>query len=145
MRRLFVFHIMLIPLGKVWIQFFPLQLAVNWRGVLPLQPWYDYRWKKETCDLKPVKLRLKLTSCQSLFVRRDIYLFMYIFIYFFILNGYDYCSLAGMVIFGVILSWNTIKWFQILLFNIRNCIYQAFLSFFYQFSHRCISLIYWLL
>ena len=38
--RLIVFHIALIPLGKVWIQLIPLQLWVNSRTDLVLQPWW---------------------------------------------------------------------------------------------------------
>ena len=37
--RLFAFHIALIPLGKVWIQLFSLQLWVNSRTDWVLQPW----------------------------------------------------------------------------------------------------------
>ena len=37
--RLIAFHIALIPLGKVWIQLFPLQLWVNSRTDCVLQPW----------------------------------------------------------------------------------------------------------
>ena len=38
--RLIAFHIALIPLGKVWIQLFSLQLWVNSRTDLVLQPWW---------------------------------------------------------------------------------------------------------
>ena len=37
--RLIAFHIALIPLGKVWIQLFSLQLWVNSRTDCVLQPW----------------------------------------------------------------------------------------------------------
>ena len=38
--RPIAFHIALIPLGKVWIQLFPLQLWVNSRTDWVLQPWW---------------------------------------------------------------------------------------------------------
>ena len=38
--RLIAFHIALIPLGKVWIQLFSLQLWVNSRADGVLQPWW---------------------------------------------------------------------------------------------------------
>ena len=38
--RLIAFHIALVPLGKVWIQLFSLQLWVNSRADYVLQPWY---------------------------------------------------------------------------------------------------------
>ena len=38
--RLIAFHITLIPLGKVWIQLFSLQLWVNSRTDWVLQPWW---------------------------------------------------------------------------------------------------------
>ena len=38
--RLIAFHIALIPLGKVWIQLFSLQLWVNSRTHWALQPWW---------------------------------------------------------------------------------------------------------
>ena len=38
--RLIAFHIALIPLGKVWIQLFSLQLWVNSRADWVLQPWW---------------------------------------------------------------------------------------------------------
>ena len=38
--RLITFHIALIPLGKVWIQLFSLQLWVNNRTDCVLQPWW---------------------------------------------------------------------------------------------------------
>ena len=40
--RLIGFHIALIPLGKVWIQFFSPQLWVNSRTDCVLQPWWGY-------------------------------------------------------------------------------------------------------
>ena len=39
--RLIAFHIAIIPLGKVWIQLFSLQLWVNSRTDWVLQPWWD--------------------------------------------------------------------------------------------------------
>ena len=39
--RLIAFHIALIPLRKVWIQLFSLQLWVNSRADRVLQPWWD--------------------------------------------------------------------------------------------------------
>ena len=39
LTRLIAFHIALIPLGKVWIQLFSLQLWVNSRANWVLQPW----------------------------------------------------------------------------------------------------------
>ena len=38
--RMIAFHIALIPLGKVWIQLFSLQLWVNSRTDWVLQPWW---------------------------------------------------------------------------------------------------------
>ena len=38
--RLIAFHIALIPLGKVWIQLFSLQLWVNSRADWVVQPWW---------------------------------------------------------------------------------------------------------
>ena len=38
--RLIVFHIALIPLGKVWIRLFSLQLWVNSKTDWVLQPWW---------------------------------------------------------------------------------------------------------
>ena len=38
--RLIAFHIALIPLGKVWIQLFSLQLWLNSRTDWVLQPWW---------------------------------------------------------------------------------------------------------
>ena len=39
LQRLIAFHIVLIPLGKVWIVLFSLQLWVNSRADWVLQPW----------------------------------------------------------------------------------------------------------
>ena len=39
--KLTAFHLVLIPLGKVWIQLFSLQLWVNSRTDWVLQPWWD--------------------------------------------------------------------------------------------------------
>ena len=38
--RMIAFHIALIPLGKVWIQLFSLQLCLNIRTDCVLQPWW---------------------------------------------------------------------------------------------------------
>ena len=43
--RLIAFHRALIPLGKVWIQLFSLQLWVNSRADLVLQPWWG-NWSR---------------------------------------------------------------------------------------------------
>ena len=53
------FHIALIPLGKVWIQLFSLQLWVNGRTDWFLQAW-QLVYEKENSEFKPVKLRLKV-------------------------------------------------------------------------------------
>ena len=55
--RLIAFHIALIPLGKVWIQLFSLELWVNSRTDWVLQPWLDNKSRKT--EFKPVKLHLK--------------------------------------------------------------------------------------
>ena len=60
--RLIAFHITLIPLGKVWIQLFSLQLWVNSREGWVLQPLWG----------KPVKLCLKLTLCHILLELRGL-------------------------------------------------------------------------
>ena len=54
--RLIAFHIALIPLGKVWIQLFSLQLWVNSRTDLVRQLVYE----KENSEFKPVKPRLQI-------------------------------------------------------------------------------------
>ena len=54
--KLIAFHIALIPLGKVWIKLFSLQLWVNSRTALLRQLVYE----KENSEFKPVKLRLKI-------------------------------------------------------------------------------------
>ena len=68
--RLIAFHIALIPLGKVWIQLFSLQLWVNSRldsSTLVRQLFLE----KENSEFKPVKLRFKkLTLCHILPERR---------------------------------------------------------------------------
>ena len=57
--RLFVFHIELIPLGKVWIQLFFLQ---SWER--SCADWVLYVWQlaeeKEKSEFKPVELHLKI-------------------------------------------------------------------------------------
>ena len=42
LTRLIAFHIVLIPLGRVWIQLFSLQLWVNSRADWVLQPWRTF-------------------------------------------------------------------------------------------------------
>ena len=50
-----------IPLGKVWIQLFSLQLWVNSRTNWVLQPWWGNSSKRrKNSKLKPVKLLLKI-------------------------------------------------------------------------------------
>ena len=52
--RLIAFHIALIPLGKVWIQLFSLQLWLNSRTDWVLQPWWgnkSRRWKTLSSNL----------------------------------------------------------------------------------------------
>ena len=61
--RLFAFHRALIPLVKVWIQLFSLRLCVNSRAGCFIKLWCD-NWSKKA------KLRLKLTLCHILLVRR---------------------------------------------------------------------------
>ena len=59
--RLIAFHIALIPLGKVWIQLFSLQLWVNSRTDWVLQPWGgNLSRRRKNSEFKPVKLRLKI-------------------------------------------------------------------------------------
>ena len=54
--RLIVFHIALIPLGKVWIQLFSLQLWVNsWADLVK-----QLVKEKENSEFRPVKLRLEI-------------------------------------------------------------------------------------
>ena len=49
--RLIAFHIALIPLGKVWIQLFSLQLWENSRTDWVLQPWWDnYSRRRKTLN-----------------------------------------------------------------------------------------------
>ena len=59
--RLIAFHIALIPLGKVWIQLFSLQLWVNSRTDWVLQPWWgNYSRRRNTLNSKTVKLCLRI-------------------------------------------------------------------------------------
>ena len=44
--RMIAFHITLIPLGKVWIQLFSLQLWVNSRTDWVLQPWWGNKSRR---------------------------------------------------------------------------------------------------
>ena len=55
----FAFHIELIPLGKVWIQLFFLQLSINRRADWALQSQYGSRSRGRKTEFKPVKLCLK--------------------------------------------------------------------------------------
>ena len=65
--RLIAFHIALIPLGKVWIQLFSLQLWVNSRADWVLQPWGgNYSWRRKTLNSN----LLNLTLCHILPERR---------------------------------------------------------------------------
>ena len=58
--RLIAFHVAQIPLGKVWIQLFSLQLWVNGRTDRVLQPWWGNSSRRRKTEFKPVKLRLKI-------------------------------------------------------------------------------------
>ena len=58
--RLIAFHKALIPLGKVWIQLFSLQLWVNSKTDRVLQPWWGNSSRRRKTEFKPVKLRLKI-------------------------------------------------------------------------------------
>ena len=61
--RLIAFHIALIPLGKVWIQLFPLQLWVNSRADCSSALVRQLVQEEENSEFKPVKLRLKNWPC----------------------------------------------------------------------------------
>ena len=58
--RLFAFHIALLPLGKVWIQLFSLQLWINSSAVWAFPPWYGNQSKRRKTEFKPVRLYLKI-------------------------------------------------------------------------------------
>ena len=82
--RLFWFHIALMPLGKVWIQLFSLQLWVNSRAdwIFNLDMTTSQEDRKlwfQTCKLLP-----KLTLCNLLFVRMT-----WEYIYIYILSSTD--------------------------------------------------------
>ena len=64
------FYIAQIHFGKVWIQLFSLQLWVNSWTLWVLQPWWGNSSRRRKTEFKPVKLRLKLTSCHILPERR---------------------------------------------------------------------------
>ena len=75
--RLIAFHIALVPLGKVWIQLFSLQLWVNSRTDWVLQPclgkgklWIQTCWT-------PLKNWPYFTSCSSGGVSKYIYIYIY--------------------------------------------------------------------
>ena len=66
--RLFVFRIMLVPLGKLWIQLFSFHLWVNNRADWVLQPWFSYQSiRTKTLNSNHLKIPLKnwpcVTSC----------------------------------------------------------------------------------
>ena len=58
--RLIAFHIALMPLGKVWIQLFSLQLWINSRADWVLQFGEATGLGEGKSEFKPVKLRLKI-------------------------------------------------------------------------------------
>ena len=63
--RLIAFHIVLIPLGKVWIQLFSLQLWVNSRADWVLQPWSrEGKLWIQTCKT-PIRNWPRVISCPS--------------------------------------------------------------------------------
>ena len=64
-------HIALIPLGKVWIQLFSLQLWVNSRTDRGLQPWRgNYSRRRKTLNSNLLNSAKKLTLCHVLPERR---------------------------------------------------------------------------
>ena len=65
--RLIAFHIALMPLGKVWIQLFSLQLVDRLGSPALVRQLVKER---ENSEFKPVKLRLKMTLCHILPERR---------------------------------------------------------------------------
>ena len=62
---LFAFYITLIPLPKLKIQLFSVQLWVNSSVDMALQPRQQVE-EKENSEFKPIKLHLKLTLCHIL-------------------------------------------------------------------------------
>ena len=70
--RLTAFHIVLILLGKVWIQLFTLQLWVNSRADWFLQTsWGNLSRRRKTLNSNLLKSDKKLTMCHILFERRE--------------------------------------------------------------------------
>ena len=83
--RQIAFHIALIPLGKVLIQLFSLQLCINIRTDWVIHPWWGQLVKmKKDSEFKPVKLRLKMALCHILLERRGWYIYIYIYTYIYI-------------------------------------------------------------
>ena len=79
--RLMAFHKALIPVGKVWIQLFTLQLWVNSRADWILQPVVRQLVKeKENSEFKPVKLRLKIDLCVISCLSGGVGKYIYIYI-----------------------------------------------------------------
>ena len=67
-RRLFVFHVVLIPLGKVWIQLFFKGKYLGNLGYLSFL--WQLIYMKTNSEFKSLELHLKLTLCHILFVLR---------------------------------------------------------------------------
>ena len=60
---LFAFLIVLLTLGKIWIQLFFIHLWVNSRTDRVLLPWYNHRsWRKETLNLNKTRGRMGLAK-----------------------------------------------------------------------------------
>ena len=69
--RLIALHIALIPLEKVWIQLFSLQLWVNSRADWFLLPWWgNWSRRRKTLNSKLLNSTKKLTLCHILPERR---------------------------------------------------------------------------
>ena len=60
--KLIAFHIALIPLGKVWIQLFSLQLWVNSRADWVLQPWWSLGERKLWIQTSKTPLKIDLVT-----------------------------------------------------------------------------------
>ena len=71
--RLFEFHIVLVLLGKVWVQLFFLRLWINSRAGWALQQPVK---KKENFDFKPVKFAW-IWPCVIIYLIGDIYIYIY--------------------------------------------------------------------
>ena len=56
---MFAFYIVLIPLGKMQLQLFFLQLCVKSRVDWSLEHWYGTLSRRRKTEFKPVKLHLK--------------------------------------------------------------------------------------